>query len=70
MQGMIVQALQDSTGFLGCVSSMSNDALTNAIQDPIWQFGMQMFLIVWLIFFPVAMTARLERIIKLLEDKK
>ena len=40
------------------------------IQDIIWAVGIKIFLVVWIIFVPIAITARLERIIKLLEDKK
>jgi len=36
----------------------------------IWVMGIKIFLLVWIIFVPVAITARLEKIIKLLEDKK
>lgn len=32
-------------------------------------FGVKVFLLVWIIFVPVAITARLEKIIKLLEDE-
>jgi len=32
-------------------------------------FGIGVFLLIWIIFVPIAVTARLERIIKLLEDK-
>ncbi len=31
-------------------------------------FGIKVFLLIWIIFVPIAITARLERIIKLLED--
>ena len=34
-------------------------------------FGIKVFLLIWIIFVPIAITARLEKIIKLLEkDKK
>lgn len=33
-------------------------------------FGIRVFLLVWIIFVPIAITARLEKIIKLLEEKK
>ena len=35
-----------------------------------WCVGIFIFLVVWIVFVPVAITARLEKIIKLLEDKK
>ena len=38
--------------------------------DGIWCFGIKVFLVVWVVFVPIAITNRLERIIKLLEDKK
>jgi len=35
-------------------------------------FGIKVFLLIWIVFVPIAITARLEKIIKLLEvgDKK
>ena len=33
-------------------------------------FGIKVFLLIWIIFVPIAITSRLERIIKLLEEKK
>ena len=41
-----------------------------SIEEQIWVVGIKIFLIVWFIFVPVAITARLERIIKLLEQQK
>ena len=35
-----------------------------------WYFGMKLFLLVWIIAVPVIITSRLEKIIKLLEEKK
>ena len=35
-----------------------------------WYFGMKLFLLVWVIAVPVIITSRLEKIIKLLEEKK
>ena len=35
----------------------------------IWCFGLFIFILVWIVFVPVAITARLEKIIKLLQDK-
>ena len=36
----------------------------------IWYFGIFIFLLVWIVFVPVAITARLEKIIKLLQNKE
>lgn len=33
-------------------------------------FGIKVFLLIWVVFVPIAITSRLEKIIKLLEDKK
>jgi len=33
-------------------------------------FGVKLFLTVWIIFVPIVITARLDKIIKLLQDKK
>jgi len=41
-----------------------------SLEDSIWAMGIKVFLLVWIIFVPVAITARLEKIIKLLQDKK
>ena len=32
-------------------------------------FGIKVFLLIWIVFVPIAITARLEKIIKLLEDE-
>ena len=32
-------------------------------------FSVKVFLLIWIIFVPIAITARLEKIIKLLEDE-
>ena len=42
----------------------------DGLEASIWQAGIKIFLLVWVVFVPVAITARLEKIIKLLEDKK
>ena len=39
-----------------------------SMDESIWYFGVKIFLLVWIVFVPVAITARLERIIKLLEE--
>jgi len=43
---------------------------TEGLEAEIWAVGIRIFVLVWIIFVPVAITARLERIIKLLEEKK
>ena len=35
-----------------------------------WCVGIKIFLLVWIIFVPIAITSRLEKIIRLLEDKE
>jgi len=39
------------------------------LEEAIWSVGIKIFILVWIIFVPIAITARLERIIKLLEEK-
>lgn len=36
----------------------------------LWFFGVKLFLLVWIIAVPVIITSRLEKIIKLLQEKK
>ncbi len=36
----------------------------------VWFFGVKLFLLVWIIAVPVIITSRLEKIIKLLQEKK
>jgi hypothetical protein len=38
--------------------------------DSITAFGIKVFLLSWIIFVPIVITSRLEKIIKLLEEKK
>ena len=38
--------------------------------DLMMYFGIKVFLLVWIIFVPIVVTARLDKIIKLLQDKK
>jgi len=38
--------------------------------DMAFFLGVKIFLLVWVIFVPIVITARLEKIIKLLSDKK
>lgn len=40
------------------------------LSEDIVFFGMKVFFFVWIVFVPVAITARLEKIIKLLEEKR
>ena len=40
------------------------------ISDAIWAGGMKIFLVVWVVFATIVITARLEKIIKLLEEKE
>ncbi len=42
----------------------------SSLEESIWYMGIKIFFMVWIIFVPVAITARLEKIIKLLEEKK
>lgn len=42
----------------------------SAFMESIVWFGVKVFLLIWIIFVPIAITSRLERIIKLLEEKK
>ena len=42
----------------------------NAMTGGILCFGIKVFLLIWIIFVPIAVTSRLEKIIKLLQDKK
>lgn len=36
----------------------------------LWCFGVKLFVLVWIIAVPVIITSRLEKIIKLLQEKK
>ncbi|HLF18266.1 MAG TPA: hypothetical protein VI749_05145 [Candidatus Omnitrophota bacterium] len=40
------------------------------LSDSIMYFGLKVFLLAWIIFVPIVITSRLEKIIKLLQDKK
>ena len=40
-----------------------------AYVDAILNFGLKVFLVVWCIYVPIVITARLEKIAKLLESK-
>ena len=41
-----------------------------SVEENVWSFGLTVFFLVWIVFVPIAITSRLERIIKLLEEKK
>lgn len=43
---------------------------SNVMNAGILHFGITVFLLIWIVFVPIAITSRLEKIIKLLEDKK
>lgn len=36
----------------------------------IFGFGVKVFLFIWVVFVPIVITSRLEKIIKLLQEKK
>lgn len=40
------------------------------LADSITYFGIKVFILAWIVFVPIVITSRLEKIIKLLEDKK
>ncbi len=40
-----------------------------ALSADIICFGVKVFLLIWVVFVPIAITARLEKIIKLLEEE-
>lgn len=42
----------------------------NGLNAEIICFGIKVFLLIWIIFVPIAITARLEKIIKRLEELK
>ena len=44
--------------------------MDTAIADSITYFGIKVFILAWIVFVPIVITSRLEKIIKLLEDKK
>jgi len=39
------------------------------LEESIWYVGVKIFLLVWIIFVPIAITSRLERIAKAIEEK-
>ncbi len=45
---------------------MNSDSTTTFF----WCFGVKIFLLVWIIAVPVVITTRLEKIIRLLQEKK
>ena len=40
-----------------------------SVADAIMSYGIKVFLLAWIIFVPIVITSRLEKIIKLLEKK-
>ena len=40
------------------------------LADSITAFGIKVFILAWIVFVPIVVTSRLERIIRLLEEKK
>ena len=40
------------------------------LTESIFNYGVRIFLLIWVVFVPIAITARLEKIIKLLEAQK
>ena len=46
------------------------ETIYESIEGSIWYGGMQIFMVVWIVFVSITITSRLERIIKLLEEKK
>jgi len=45
-------------------------SLYDSISAAIWVGGIKIFLVIWIVFASIAITSRLERIIKLLEEKE
>ncbi|MBF0385489.1 MAG: hypothetical protein HQL27_06415 [Candidatus Omnitrophica bacterium] len=43
--------------------------LMSSGMDMVVCFGVKIFLLSWIIFVPIAITARLDKIVKLLDDK-
>jgi len=43
--------------------------ILSGIEADMWCVGIKIFLVVWVVFVPIAITSRLEKIIHLLEDK-
>ncbi len=41
-----------------------------SLELSIWYFGLKVFLLLWIVVVPVVITSRLEKIIKLLQEKK
>jgi len=48
---------------------MSPCPYAGTVADQMWWFGIKIFVLSWIIFVPIVITSRLERIIKLLEKK-
>jgi len=41
-----------------------------SIEENLWCFGFFIFFLLWIIFVPVVIASRLEKIIKILQEKK
>ncbi|MCD4780754.1 MAG: hypothetical protein K8S27_09435 [Candidatus Omnitrophica bacterium] len=41
-----------------------------SLGENIFIFGIGVFVLIWIVFVPIAITSRLEKIIKLLEEKR
>lgn len=44
--------------------------LSSGMNCGLFGFGLKVFLLIWIVFVPIAITSRLEKIIKLLQEKK
>ena len=40
------------------------------LTESIFNYGVRIFLLIWVVFVPIAITSRLEKIIKLLEAQR
>ena len=48
----------------------SMNQMSMSLADGILCFGIKVFVLIWIVFVPIAITSRLEKIIKLLQEKK
>jgi len=44
--------------------------MDTTLADSITYFGIKVFILAWIVFVPIVITSRLEKIIKLLEERK
>ena len=42
----------------------------SSLEENVLGVGISIFLLIWIVFVPIAITSRLEKIIKLLEEQK